>query len=362
MVPLPHWEKTVHAERLGGRVVRVQCTMCGCEYFYVLTRIGKGAGTAPYSIGVGAATRRAQKQSQRDLDRRLAQEAELVPCPKCHWINDDLVRGFRLGCYRPLGKLAFVIGLVGTITSLIAGWFIAIGPPRDRAFLPYCLFDGPALFLSLAGGILLLRTWLRSRIQPNRDYPLAPKLPPGSPPALLRDESGGELRPAQPSRYDAGAATDLVDFRIGRDHLPPVCCDCLKSTPSEHGYGVVLTGTMILVIPRCADCSRLDARKFGRIWPRMFALGMLMGSAAVAPLWHDALLFWFLLVCIFIVMLALACYVASAATTPAWVAGRDTGRGVVSLRFRNTEYGALVAKHLAESSTRGDWPSDLQNG
>jgi hypothetical protein len=35
--------KVINAERVGGRLVRVACTRCGCEYFYKFTRIGVGS-------------------------------------------------------------------------------------------------------------------------------------------------------------------------------------------------------------------------------------------------------------------------------------------------------------------------------
>jgi hypothetical protein len=127
------WEKRVDAEQGGGRVVRVECARCGCEYFYKLTRIGKGSRSVPYGVGVARATRSVQEQSKSDLARRLATEAELVPCPKCNWINEDLVQGYRCGRYRSFGSLAIGIGVVGTAFSLMAAWFISIGPGADRA-------------------------------------------------------------------------------------------------------------------------------------------------------------------------------------------------------------------------------------
>src|SRR5271168_4267520 len=105
--------KVINAERVGGRIVRVACTRCGCEYFYKFTRIGIGSTQAPYGLGVDRATRKANQKAQKDLDRRLASEAELVPCPKCHWINDDLVVGCRRGSYRKWGDTAALIAAAG---------------------------------------------------------------------------------------------------------------------------------------------------------------------------------------------------------------------------------------------------------
>src|SRR5438105_396547 len=102
-----YYGKTFEASRAGGRVVGVICDHCGCRYYYELTRIGTGANTASYGIGTSRASRKAHEQSERDLQRRLALEAELVPCPQCNWINGELVKGYRLGRYRGVGKFAF---------------------------------------------------------------------------------------------------------------------------------------------------------------------------------------------------------------------------------------------------------------
>jgi hypothetical protein len=77
-----YFGKHIKRAQAGGRVVRVACARCQCEYFYHLTRIGIGHGEAPYYIGVGRATRTAEKQAKKDLERRLTREAELVPCPR----------------------------------------------------------------------------------------------------------------------------------------------------------------------------------------------------------------------------------------------------------------------------------------
>jgi hypothetical protein len=104
-----YYGKTFESSRAGGCVVGVVCDNCGGTYYYELARIGTGAHTAPYGIGTSSASQKAHDQSETDLQRRLAVEAELVPCPKCHWISDELVKGYRLGRYRGVGKLAFAL-------------------------------------------------------------------------------------------------------------------------------------------------------------------------------------------------------------------------------------------------------------
>jgi Zn finger protein HypA/HybF involved in hydrogenase expression len=71
--------------------MRVECDKCGCKYAFQITRLGSGAAEAPFMIGQESAAARAEEGARKDLMDRLAVEAELVPCPECHWISDDLV-------------------------------------------------------------------------------------------------------------------------------------------------------------------------------------------------------------------------------------------------------------------------------
>src|SRR4051794_16708489 len=124
-----YFSKRFDATQVGGVVVSVTCDRCGCEYFYELTRTAEGTGTAPYGLGAAAAARTAQENAESAMLQRLTTEADLVPCPQCHWINEELVLGYRQGQYRGFRLAAIVIGAVGTVGSLVGAWFISIGPP-----------------------------------------------------------------------------------------------------------------------------------------------------------------------------------------------------------------------------------------
>jgi hypothetical protein len=194
--------KRFDATKRGQRVVQVKCDQCGCEFFYELARVGTGAASAPYYVRQDSASRRAMKQAEVDLERRLTREADLVPCPECNWINHELVRKHRDGRYRSWSKGAVLIAILGTIMALLVAWFISRGPTADRAAVPYVLFGGPFLSAAAAAVALLLRKVLRSLIRPNRHFPLMPELPPGSPPALIRDPATSKLSVAHPEEVD----------------------------------------------------------------------------------------------------------------------------------------------------------------
>jgi hypothetical protein len=194
---------TVHtAEREGGTLKAVCCERCGQKYWYELRRTGTGKGSAALFIGQGAAGDRAAAAAARDLERKLEAETELVPCPACRWVNEDLVRRYRRTLYRraPLLIVAcLVVGLFGG--PVIIGATSGVVSP-NAVWLTVLTAGLLLVGLTSPLWVLASRAWLRSRVDPNRYHPQPPSLPPGTPPALVerRDPRTGrtELVPAGP--------------------------------------------------------------------------------------------------------------------------------------------------------------------
>ncbi|NLX96479.1 MAG: hypothetical protein GXY83_09915, partial [Rhodopirellula sp.] len=344
MIPVVYYGKQIDSSCTGERLVTVVCGKCGCEYYYQLTRIGQGSGTAPYWIGMARAARLARERSEKDLGQRLEHEAELVPCPKCHWINEDMVRGYRRSQYPRMGALAAAVALIGIAGCLIAAWFVSLGPAADRGLLPYLLFAGPIMFLTLAVATILLRNWMRGRIDPNANYPAPPRLPPGSPPPLVIDEDSGVLRPPMRDLTSLRAVPEWLDMQIGRHEIPLVCCDCLGVGALEHAHTTPVTRAFAVTIPRCEACRRSSRRKSRRIWAMTMILGLPVGYAFAALLPLQAAELWILIGGAALALMALASHAACIATLPVTVANGDSSRGVVRLRFRNLAYHSLVAQ------------------
>lgn len=341
-----YYGKTFQTAQSANCIVGIVCDQCRATYYYELARIGTGAGTAAYGIGALGASKRAQDQSQSDLQQRLAIEAELVPCPECDWISHELVKGFRQGRYRRVGKFAFFLGLAGTILSLVVAWFLRVGPQRDRWLVPYFQFGGPASFVGIAMILLLLRAWLRSRIQPNRGWPREHDLPPATPPALVLDGTTKNLRLAKPSSATSG---DFLDFQFGRIHMPALCCECVKPASSGRGYSICVSKLIHFSIPRCTECTKEADRKSQSI-SRNFLKFALLGSVALVAGMVWASIPWWQIVVLSLMLLAFALVVLAMIvdthTAPAKVIFRDRSRGVVRLRFRNQKYVEAVGGHL----------------
>jgi hypothetical protein len=347
--------KRFDAAKVGGFVVGVVCDKCRCEYYYELTRRGTGAGEAPYGIGTTRAAESAQAQAERDLKIRLASEADLVPCPKCHWINDELIQGYRLGQYRGCGVLAFVVGLLGTIAALLCALYLWMGTPRDHGAIPYFLIGGPTLFAMLAGGIILLRNGLRRLIRPNRNFPRPPAVPVGSARALLLD-SNGQLGLADPLDVSDG-----VDFAVDRFQLPPLCCGCLQAPDQGYAYKLPLGQASHLEIPRCGKCARQAKRKYLQLWLLYTVCGWVVGGGLLLLFdWLGWLTLEILVGFGLLTHLIFAFMFAASLAAPVKFVVGDRPAGIVRLRFRNSDYARVVAKQIADRSATSA-PMDAEN-
>jgi hypothetical protein len=355
---IPILVRTFDAAHVGHRLVEVVCEKCQFRYYYELARIGFGSSMAPYAIGSKRAAKDSTKQAREDLDRRLAQEAELVPCPQCHWINEALISGYRRGRYRGLGKLATVIACVGTLIPPVIALVLSNGPVAQRHTVPYFLLGGPAISLTIAGLIFLYRNWLRSFIRPNKDYPRFPsKLPRGGPTALIRNPMTGELEAVR-SKKDKGMVSDewndfqidhkkasadeWIDYQIGRSGLPAVCSHCLGSANSTSAYHRPLLLGIALMVPSCANCARWRKRTSRKIGLITFGTVTGVMLPVLIFLKLDEVVFWVVACFLGLFAAALGLVLASHRTTPARVKFVDKPRGVIRLRFRNESYQRLL--------------------
>jgi hypothetical protein len=336
---LAYFGRNYHFDSIGVRLVEVSCDQCGTRYFFEMARIGSGAATAPYAIGTARAERSAAKRAQRDRDRRLNEEAELVPCPKCQWINDHLVAGYRRGRYRGATKTAAGIGFAGITLTLITAWVASLGPaPAHRATIVSILTIGMAISIAIPGSILLVRHFLRQRIQPNRNHPLPPELPHGSPIALVRNSATGELEPAgQPLKpWDGDGG--WMNYQVGRTTFPPICCECLEPSSPRFAFHRPLGWALQLVVPLCKRCARR--------WTRRKWLGGLatLGAAAafglpiMFALKLDDIIFWFVVCGLGALLPTVGAMIAGWKAAPVRVKSFDQSRGVVRLWFRNENY------------------------
>lgn len=282
-------------------------------------------------------------------------EAELVPCPSCHWVSEELINGYRLGRYRGLATFGVILAITGNAGSLVGAWFLSGDPAADRGAIPYFLYGGPAFFTSSAVGLFLARKLLRSRIQPNRNFPSLPKLVPGAPPALVLDGSTGKLLIAK-SDEDRTEDSIWIDYQVGRNSLPTNCCDCLQQGVAEHYYKRPIEVGINLRILRCASCAQKSALTAFFVWSTSAIIGTFAVWCIISALRMEVAETWILFLATSGGVLFLASFITASITAPVKFGRGDNSRGVYRLRFRNILYRSLVSTHLAGKCSSQDSP------
>src|SRR5262245_36517944 len=171
---VPRREYTANA--IGHAVRAVKCESCQAEYVYVLKCEGTGYGTSLLFLDNRGAEERADKAAVSDLEDKLANAVDGVPCPKCGWYQANMVThiltewGGGLGF---AGIAAIALGLFGLFFCAILGYVVWVGPgpPGEGPTLPQ--IGAAAIACGLATligfGLCLLRSQLAAGVEPNNE-------------------------------------------------------------------------------------------------------------------------------------------------------------------------------------------------
>jgi hypothetical protein len=329
---------------VGSRVVQVVCDKCRCEYHYLLSRLGSGHGISAYGLGGKAAEENATMGANKALTRRLGNDADLVPCPKCNWINDDLVNRYRRASYRGWIRTGWNLAAIGGSATFIGGCVNSHGAPGGAA--EKVMIAGPLFFLVLWAGMAIAPMLLRARIQPNRVFPFPPTLPPGSPPALLMHAATGELKqPADGNRVRD--EHEKIYFALGRDAFPPNCCRCAQECSDEWTMQIPALRHHKLSIPICKTCMtslRRSQRNVGLFLAAATVI-VFFGSWLVLKDLEAAFGFGIAMV-VFSAMLYRS--IAGMFSRPVKALTASHRRGVVRLSCRNAEYQRVLSQFLLQ--------------
>jgi hypothetical protein len=323
----------------GSRIADVRCERCSVDFHYALERQGEGTANAHYYLFQDAAKRRAERRAAKNLERRLAGDAEPVACPRCNWVNTELVALHRRSRHRWMGTAACIAACVVPLVTLLGRYSTGKRIREDE--WPSLLGTGVGGGLAIAAAILVIRWALRRRFDPNRSFPAPPTLPLGTPIGWL----DGEL----PTRRSEPTADEhIVVFHLGTLVLPGDCCECLAPATTTFKQPInVGTASDAIAPPLCATC----ARRLRGTWWRLTlfvtaAVAILCGLAfeivrSIAPRAIEgqiaiavvtALIAWPLGVVL----------VPSRRVRPHAFKLVDPARSVARIRFRNADYAALV--------------------
>jgi hypothetical protein len=276
--------KVVTSSQLGRRLEHVVCEKCNTDYFYELTRVGVGKGLALYNIGQTAAARRAASAAQQNLSSRLNVETELVPCPKCNWVNQELVDAYRCRKYRKMPTLIAVFVGAGVIALPIL-WAMLEEVLGYSSRIPASVTLALAIIIAATPAFdLLIRRRRRAAIDPNPTYPRLPTLPVGTPPGLIPqlDKQTGETF-LVPVAATAGKAIESdkhpwAVLRPGQLLTLPCCCMCLEETSQLFKSPMQVDERSEIAVPVCSRCNSVLGRRW---WRTILMVGAVSSVLAV---------------------------------------------------------------------------------
>jgi len=176
----------------GAVLKRVTCEGCGGRYVYRMERSAEGQGTSPYMIDNRGAERRSSTAADRALLRKLQRECDIVPCPACGTVQEDMVRRSRGGQHRWLRRIA--IGLILLAVMLgVMNWLSTADGARYQLLswstIAVIAMSGPA--------VLAVRGFLQAAHDPN-DEPVHQRIEEGRARAMPEEEYERIARDAAP--------------------------------------------------------------------------------------------------------------------------------------------------------------------
>ncbi|HEX4124615.1 MAG TPA: hypothetical protein VHY37_07795 [Tepidisphaeraceae bacterium] len=340
---------------IGQRIVDVTCERCGTAFRYLLFRQAEGTAIAWPLADEAPAQRLAETRARRALARRLETESDPVPCPKCHWINRELIDGYRKTRYRGLpasGAVTAIFVWIAAFALCLEDAALEPRGPGPYTILAEAIAGALGGMLCIAGG-MAMQSILRRRIDPNLHYPAPPILPPATPKgwtphdlaAPPRFEPGSFDPTAGESRYPGWAV-----FRKGYEVIPPICCECLAPTDRPYKDKFGPDDRPSVEVRLCDECA---SRLRNNWWLAAIAVIFLvaMGCMAIIAFSHGKR------ASLVIPIICMGVFYAAfgALTLPAIIACPyhlrvvDSSRGIMRVKFRNEQFTEMVRQASADA-------------
>ncbi len=270
---------TFRATRRGSLLKHVLCEKCSTAFHYHMWRLGSGSAVMINGKNERLVRARAEEEAANDLSQRLKREAELVPCPKCHWVNSASVAAYLQRKLR--GWRLFVVGTWVIVLSLdIVFYFeakLVFGHPPTLLANEIWIVAALGFFASLC--FLTARVWLSVRTNPNRYANGNPRVPLGTPPALMKQVSATCEEVLVPVlRDDLNSAGDMewAVFRPNQLALASLCCKCLAESTCNYKLPFSLSNNRWR-IPMCMECRTNLRRRWWRGIVSACGIAILLG-------------------------------------------------------------------------------------
>lgn len=194
-IPIPYGS-SFEARETAGVQKDVRCEKCQAEYVYWMTRSATGRSSSLLFINMDGARERAEVRAAESLQRKLSEGCDVVPCPACGWVQEQMILKARRDYWpwMPKVKTALYI-LIAVFFALTVGLW-NMGNPRSPSFL---VVSAAALGICVAVAVALAiaKSILSARYDPNAaDQESRIRL--GQTRALLREELEKQRAQAKP--------------------------------------------------------------------------------------------------------------------------------------------------------------------
>lgn len=347
-----YFGKTFTATATGRQLKTVTCEKCATVFHYEIARSSVGSASAPYMLGQDAARCRAEQAAERLLAKRLARDVELVPCPTCKWVNHAAIMLYRKSKYRGWMWIGMAILFLGAFLEIILlenFETLFRGEPSKAVTI---LLLVALVTISLALAMFILQWVLRRRFDPNRSVDGNPRVPPGTPPALVRSApsaSGSQTFVAVPSELsNLQTETQWATFRLGQLSLEPICCQCLDLAVATYKQPVTLG--KVLPVPLCQHCLRKLHQQWWLYNLGVLPIAGLVGWAlASIPREIDDLGRTMATYLVSGIAAIIGFAIIDHWLKPYRVRTVDKDRGVWKIRFKNPAYTAILIRKIGEA-------------
>lgn len=326
----------------AGSVMRaVCCEKCGHQYQYELVRRGVGTASTVYGIASDWAQERAAAKAERVLQQRLKTGADPVPCPRCGWLQADMVREINRRRYRALRWWGWRLGLACLPFLLLILYVLVssrLWPPptsNGRIMLAAAL-GGTVLGLGLP---LVIVPLLKRLFDPNANYRTRLAATDSSAAGSSAASAGEVVASASSKGKATGDGSRWWSVQLLHVRYPNLCCVCLASDV-QMAHASLMTYAARVPFPICAACTRTRARR------RMLVTTTIGLAAAIAAGVTNALIvrppiMGMVVSCALVAGLgvgALAWYIAPWIRRPMRYRRFNGELNTIDLRFRNPTF------------------------
>jgi hypothetical protein len=185
------------AQVTGSTLKVVQCEKCQANYAYVMTRTSTGHGRSILFLDNAGAQDRARQRAEDNLNYRLENACDPVPCPDCGWFQEEMLPKARktLCQWMQTTGIALLIGAIAFAVVGYAGILMEKGRPAPGCAAPAL---GAGAVCALVGTVFLI-AWLirRIRLDPNA-LDLSWRIQRGHELALTKEQLQAVLAAAKP--------------------------------------------------------------------------------------------------------------------------------------------------------------------